>query len=481
MTRFHQEATRNDFEIAQAHGLDGFAMNLRHGFSQGVAMTCNLAQPYDKTLDRPGAPRVPVFSRIRADLIFKQGDAIEIFAFPRYRPMRCTWQLSRNRIRKPFLSGAGEVGLDHSVRLPIPSESLTPGFYDIVFTSYATASDHESSSTTFGYQIDELPLTESRPADFEPFWRKALAKLAAVPLKASVTHVRDFDDAEVSRYNIENASLPEALDPEGTRCKHVRLFKAQFDSAGGKRIHAWLAIPDGKGPFPAILILPGGGCNKVPAPVEHARHGYLALMLQVHGMDVDQDRYETPADYMLCKGGAPEDEYYHHVCLAGAQAVNYLMTRPDVDLQRIAVAGGSQGGMLAIVTAALCPTVKAVVSVLCYYADWPTRNQIEALNLQGLDGCGAVPSFDPSNPLERSISYYDAMNFAPQVRAATLMAGCLCDIPSPPSTVHAVYRRLGTAAKELHWSPGTNHELMLAFEHLAWRWLDRQLGLPAPR
>jgi cephalosporin-C deacetylase len=224
-------------------------------------------------------------------------------------------------------------------------------------------------------------------------------------------------------------------------------------------------------------VLPGAGCAALPAPVEHARHGYIALMLQIHGMDVDQEKYESPKDYMSVKGGPPENEYFYGVCLACAQAINYLATRPDVDPGRLAVCGGSQGGFLAIATAALCPRIRAVVSDLCYYGYWPYRDHALALNTAKSNGMDVLcPPFRRTDPRQNAMSYYDAASFAPSVKAATLMCGNLCDTPSPPTTVHAVYQRLGCKRREMAWSPGTNHELIFAFVRRAWDWLDEQLS-----
>lgn len=449
------------------------------GAMEGNTMTCNIARPYDPAKIELTF-KIPTFSRVRADLIFQKGDRLEICAFPPQRPVRCEWRLSLNQIEKPFLTGTGEVGLDQSVIMTVPADKLRPGFYDLRFTVWATATSKTEGCTTFGYCIDKLPLTDSRPADFDAFWRQARAKVDATPLNAAETPVREFTDAEVSAYNVASASIPEDYDPDGKRSAKVRLFKVQFDAPGPKRMSAWLALPDGKGPFPGLLVLPGAGCTKVPAPLEQARHGFVALMLQIHGMDVDQEKYETPKDYLQVKGGAVADEYYYGVYMACMQAVRYLASRPEVNPDKLAVAGSSQGGMLTIITAALCPNVKAAVSSLCYYGYWPYRDQITAVNAATGDGLDAgPPSFSRQDARQNTLSYYDAMNFAPLIRAPTLMCGCLCDGPCPPATVHAVYRRLGSKEREFHWSPGTNHDLMFAFERLAWRWLETRLALPA--
>jgi cephalosporin-C deacetylase len=376
----------------------------------------------------------------------------------------------------PFLSGEGETCVDHSVRLVIPGEQLPPGFYEVAFTVHATKTAKEEGWTGFGYRIDEIPLADSRPADFDAFWARGKQALASIPLNAAETPAGDMNDEEISRYNVEHASIPEDIYPQHKRADRVKVYKVQYDSWGGQRMYAWLAVPDGKGPFPGLLVLPGAGCGQVPAPVEHARHGYATLMLQIHGMDVDQEKYESPKDYMRLKGGQPEDEYFYAVCLACAQAVKYLAARPDIDPKRLAVCGGSQGGFLAVATAALCPNVRAVVSDLCYYGYWPYRDHAVVMNAAESDGMDALcPLFNRADPRQNAQSYYDAMNFAPSVRAATLMCGNLCDVPSPPTTVYAVYQRLGCKRKGLVWSPGTNHELIFAFVRRAWDWLDEQL------
>jgi cephalosporin-C deacetylase-like acetyl esterase len=380
-------------------------------------------------------------------------------------------------VEKSFLVGNGELCLDHSVRMLVPEDALSPGFYDLYFTVNSSETVKSEKKATFGYRIDEIPLTDSRPSDFEMFWRKALDKSDEIPLNSSETFIREMDDQEISKYNMEFASIPEDIYPAGKRCDKVKLYKVQFDSIGKRRIHGWLAVPNGKGPFPGMLVLPGAGCGKLPAPVEHARHGYVSLIIQIHGMDVDQEKYETPTDYLKAKSGAVEDEYYYNVYLACAQAMRYLVSRTDVDSAKLAAVGASQGGILAIVTAALRPQVKVAVSSLCYYGYWPLRDQIKYLNDKKQDGkdASSPPPFERKDARQNNLSYYDPANFAPMLRASTIMCACLSDGPSPSPTVHAVYRRLGDIRKELCWSPGTNHDFIILFERMAWQWVDKEL------
>jgi len=441
-------------------------------------MTCNLARPYDKdNLSRS----IPVFSRVRPDLLFQKGDTIEIFAFPRSRPLRCLWSLSHNGVEQPLLARQGEICLDQSVRIVVPEENLSPGFYDLRFTIWSTATDKEDGRTSFGYEIDRITMVDSRPDDFGLFWRKIKEELAGTPLAEEEKFIREMEDEEISLYNRKEASLPEIPDPEGRRYRKIKVYKVSFACPGQRRLYGWLTVPCGEGPFPAMLILPGAGNARLPIPAEHARHGFVSLMLQIHSQDVDQDSYSSPEGYLAyLKSGfpaSPKDDYYYQVISGCLQAVRYLVSRAEVDKNKLAVVGGSQGGYLAIATAALAPEVKACISALCFYAYFPYRDFVAYLNRVKDPGPKEIiPAFDSANPRDRHMGYFDAANLATLVQVPTLMLGCLADIPSPATTVYAVYRRL-KGEKKIIWSAGTNHDLVLAFEQMAWRWLENLFQL----
>jgi len=90
-------------------------------------------------------------------------------------------------------------------------------------------------------------------------------------------------------------------------------------------VYGWLSKPAGPGKFPAMLVLPGAGFAARPRPLEHARHGYVALDIQIHGQDVDLKEYpKLPGYYSDIKYGQPSAYYYFNVHLRCIQAVNYL-------------------------------------------------------------------------------------------------------------------------------------------------------------
>lgn len=442
------------------------------------ALTWNVARPYS---DDSREISMPSFSRERENLIFEKGDKIEIYFFPKKRPYRVEWKISYNMIEVPFMEGRGETCIDRSVKVTLNGEKLSPGFYDLRVKVYMSESQWEDGLSTFGYRIDEIGFTDSFPSDFDDFWKKAKTRLYAEPLDPHEKFICEMDDNEISAYNPEKASRPEDYDPEGKVYSRIRVYKINFN-VSGDRFYGWLTLPAGKGPFPGLLIVPGAGIGRRPIPAEQARHGFATLMLEVHpGLDVDMEKYPKIPEYMkYIRQGYPEkitDEYYYRMFLGCAQAVNYLKSRIEIDPGRIAVAGQSQGGMLAVVTAGLCPEVKAAVSCLTGFGYRPFYDHFAKLNSQKSNGIPEMfnPPFSPDDRRQKYLSYYDTMNFARRVKCPVIVLSCLCDRITPVTAVYASFRNLGNPASRIFFSPNTNHDFIIAFEKIAWRWLDEVL------
>jgi dienelactone hydrolase len=109
-------------------------------------------------------------------------------------------------------------------------------------------------------------------------------------------------------------------------------------SGGGIRLAARLLRPPGKGPFPAVVIVPGS----VPAHVDtydlwalfFASHGFAVLSYDKRGVGASTGHYvraATDANLRALAGDA----------LTG---VDWLRRRHDIDAARIGLSGGSQAG-----------------------------------------------------------------------------------------------------------------------------------------
>lgn len=470
--------------------------------STGAAMEHNLAYPWG---DRPSGPNNPFISFRSAqadDLLFSRGDRIDLVCQVNLRAVGLTWTLHRNLFAKPFRSGRAEAQLANRFAIAVDTAGLVPGFYDlrVVVDSSASKDDKDAANRrpaqgvcTFGWKVSEMAVSDTRPADFDAFWSKAKAEIAAVPLDAREQPMQAFGKAEIDAYNLTCACLPADFDPEGHRSERVLSGKIDFAGPAGGRVHGWLAKPEGDGPFPAMLILPGAGFNARPRPLEHARHGYVALDIQVHGQEVDQKEYPTLPGYYDGIVTEPVEGYYfyriHQRCL---QAVSYLLTRKDVDPRRIVVVGGSQGGRLSTVMAGLDRRIAAAVPAIAHFANQPYVRW--AAQSSGYPDLGA--NYDGSRPqddgmgrhdvpllgdaTERCMSYYDPMNFAPGIACPVLYNVGLIDAVSSPSGVFAIWNRIPGAAKEMAVLDGLGHDWCPEFDRRAFRWLDRVLPYHRP-
>ncbi|WP_214368460.1 alpha/beta hydrolase family protein [Pseudonocardia sp. H11422] len=115
--------------------------------------------------------------------------------------------------------------------------------------------------------------------------------------------------------------------------------------AGGHTLGATLALPDGDGPFPAVLLVCGSG--PLDRDSNHPRMRLDVSRLLAHalaGAGLASLRYEkrgvgeSPGDWR-------EAGLYDNVDDAGA-ALAALAARPEVDDERVLAAGHSEGALL---------------------------------------------------------------------------------------------------------------------------------------
>jgi cephalosporin-C deacetylase len=480
--------------------LAGLLMLLLLTSNAGNAMNANLACPYGDSCSGPQTPYLNFHSPQGKDMLFNTGEQIEIVCQAGLRAVGLKWTLHRNMVEKPFREGSAEPLPANRFGIAIPTAGLHPGFYDLRVELDSGVGNEEKNRPargvcTFGWKAEHMAIANSRPADFKAFWDEARAKLAKIPLEAKEGPLQVFGPKEINDYNRTSAALPPDYDPAGHKYETVESGKVDFAGPDGGRVYGWLAKPEGTGPFPAMLVLPGAGFNARPRPLEHARHGYVALDIQIHGQDVDLKEYpKLPGHYEQIVYEPAADYYYHNVYLRCLQALNYLCSRPDVDPRRLVVVGGSQGGRLAIVLAGLDPRIAAAVPAIAWGANEPHSRWITHLNgyvprkwppvvdpalvkSDGMAASGAPPRFP--EPEDRCLAYYDPMNFAPDAHCPALFSAGLIDPVSPPSSVFAAFNRWAGMDKAMVALDGLGHDWSAEFDRRAWKWLDGALKTPA--
>lgn len=137
------------------------------------------------------------------------------------------------------------------------------------------------------------------------------------------------------------------------------------------KVFAYLGKPEGEGPFPAILLVHGGGGKAFSEWADHwAKRGYVALAMDLGGCgpegkpqenggpdqsDVTKFRPFSANDYV--------DRWTYHAIAAILNGHALLKSFPVVDSEKIAETGISWGGYLTSILSGVDPEIKAFVPV----------------------------------------------------------------------------------------------------------------------
>jgi cephalosporin-C deacetylase len=317
-------------------------------------------------------------------------------------------------------------------------------------------------------QLKDYRTSTQEPADLDRWWQGRLEQARAVAGEPTLT-----------RYEADLYTPLEVYDTE-------------FSGAGGDRIRAWYLRPaggpDAGAPVVVKFIGYGGGRDRPADHVLLPALGYPLLVMDTRGQG---GRWSTGAtgDHadgwqagpenasVMTRGIArPEDYYYTRLITDAVRAVE--TARALAGAARVAVTGMSQGGGLALASAALVPDLVAVC-----HADVPFLCDIQrAITLAPHAPYTEVPEFlahqvDLVPAALDTLRYVDCALLARRITARCLLSVGLMDIICPPSTVFAAYNEI-TAGKDLAVYPFTGHEVPTAHVERQLRHL-REFGAAA--
>ena len=293
------------------------------------------------------------------------------------------------------------------------------------------------------------------PDDFDQFWDSVLAELGRIPLDAQV---------ELDRLRSTDA---------------VQVYQATYCSLDGLEIFAWYSVPaDGDGPFPAILHLPG--YKSEPAVRRDWGHkGVAVLSVAVRGKLPSSAEFNPGYPGLLTYGVEHRDTYsYKGVISDCVRGVDFLLSRAEVDAERIYACGSSQGGGLTLITAALRSEIKAGVSGYPFLCCFPESMKLLRSYPYDELSCYARAYPDRAGQMLDTLRYFDAVNFAPRIKCPMVVGIALEDEVCPPETSFAAYRLLG-GERELWLFPNSGHGNAHDYPKQETAWLEQTIGVGA--
>jgi len=295
---------------------------------------------------------------------------------------------------------------------------------------------------TVGEESSMSETATSRPADFDAYWEAVDRELAKYPAAPT----------------LERLALPSD--------EYSTVYGARITSSGPYRIFGYLSIPNGTGPFPALLNLPGyGSVNHLPHLDDRQR--YVTLILMHRGQRLADQPFAAAYPGLLTLGiDDPASYIYRSIvsdCLRGAE---FLLSRPEVDTSRVGIAGND----LALITAARRPGFAAVqASGLLFHQLMAARETTEGYPVEEVnDYLRTYP--DRKGAVARTLSYFEPGHFVSGLKSTTLFNGGGGSVKPLVDVIPGKVEQY-----EQSHEGGTDHDWVDA-------WMARQLGsVPKPR
>ena len=292
-----------------------------------------------------------------------------------------------------------------------------------------------------------------RPADFDSFWEGVLAELRSVPLEPELSPVTLRSTPEVNVYEVHYLSL------------------------GGTRISGWYCVPaQGSGSFPTLIELPGYK-GEPGLPRGWAQRGVATLSVAIRGKLRSHQQFNPGYPGLLTSGiESPSTYAYRGVISDCVRGIDFLLTRPEVDKERIFAHGSSQGGGLTLITTALRAEIKAGAAACPFLCAFPDAMSLARTYPYNELNCYLRAYPDRKEQVITTLSYFDAVNFTGLIRCPMAVGIPLEDAICPPQTQYAAYRNLA-GPKEVWLIPNAAHGNPSEYLDKEGPWLQKLMGL----
>lgn len=313
----------------------------------------------------------------------------------------------------------------------------TPGFLRCEVFATLDGKEYRGLGTA-AFEPEMIGPTVKMPADFEAFWNAGKEELARIPMDPKMVHIPERSTETVDVYHVN------------------------FQNIKNSRVYGVLTVPKGEGKFPAILQVPGAGIRPYSGDLAKAAKGAITLQIGIHGIPIDL----APEVYTNLSAGAlngywnfnvsDRDLYYYkRVYLGCVRSVDFLVSLPQYDGENLGIQGGSQGGALSIITAALDPRIKYLSSMYPAMSDMTGYLHGRAGGWPHIFAGNNLQYFNYPDAIE-TIGYYDVVNFARILKTPGFYSWGFNDDTCPPTSFYSAYNEI-KAPKEVFVVPETGH------------------------
>ena len=355
-----------------------------------------------------------------------------------------------------------DIGRNGSQSVAVSIPPREPGFYKLAIQLNLTAYD-DTVRKVFGVAPEKIVAKQYKPADFDAFWQRSKTMLGNIKPQYKITY---------------NARLS---------TNDIKVYLVEMQSWGNATIRGWLSIPQRRPKrLPVRYRVPGYLVAMTPSFTED---DFAVFQINVRGNGNSKDAITTRGQQYNYINIEDKESYVYRAvyldCLRGLDFICDSAKRFGLDTSRISIDGGSQGGCLAIVVAALDKRIKAVTTEVPLYSDFRNASRIARLSPpKGETPVWLLNNFVEKHPgftyekLYQVWDYFDPINFAPMVKVPVLMGIGLLDDLCPPGCSMAMYNQIACKDKEVWISADKAHEVDPIYYRFQYVWLREHLLLP---
>lgn len=288
-----------------------------------------------------------------------------------------------------------------------------PGFYRCTFYLEQGGVRSEVHQFNIGYEPEKIVSPRDAKPDFEEFWKKSRAELDKVAPNYKLTLIPERSAGARNIYHVEMMSF------------------------GNVKVEGYYAAPKARGKYPAIAVYMGYGSDAY-FPDSNGNPGFAEFILSVRGQGI-QKPANTYGDWIVWGLDSKENYYYRGAFMDLVRAVDFLVSRPEVDSEKIVAEGGSQGGAFTLAACALDHRIKAGAPTVPFLTDYRDYFEIVGWPRSSFENYLAQNPNRTWDEVYDILTYFDIKNFAEWIQCPVLMAVGLQDEVCPPHTNFASY------------------------------------------
>lgn len=271
-------------------------------------------------------------------------------------------------------------------------------------------------------------LAPSPPVDLESFWNRVVFEADSHPLEFEVK------------------AQSEQYAPD-----HI-VNTIEFTGISGQVRHGWVALPKRfVQPVPGFLWVPPYSRWSMLPNQYGTRPGFASLSFNFFGESAfHQEVYKPERGYFAEGIESPETWIFREMAQNAIVASRILESLPEVDSNRLASMGMSQGGGISIWLGAFLPRIRAVVADMPFLGGMRWALDPKNVYRYPLKEVTDVMALSPQNEamVRKTISYFDTVNVGSFCQKPTRVTLGLRDPAVKPEQARAVFEALA-GEKEL--------------------------------